>query len=188
MVLRAAQLFFADQGFLQRTKFLDGQVDDLPDRLRGGARVNGHHAGIGVRRKLAEDGVSEPALLANVLEQARGHAAAQQIIEDRKPEAVLMHQRNRRYTDAKVHLFEVALFFEKDGRLRVRRAVVVSWPGGLERTKFALHQFHHPVVRDIACGRNDQVELVQREFGALEPDRKSTRLNSSHTVTSYAVF
>ena len=32
------------------------------------------------------------------------------------------------------------------------------------------------------------VEIAFPEIGALEPDRKSTRLNSSHQIISYAVF
>src|SRR5260221_4791665 len=37
--------------------------------------------------------------------------------------------------------------------------------------------------RDITCGSNRYVSL-----GSILGDRKSTRLNSSHTVISYAVF
>src|SRR5260221_7710801 len=42
----------------------------------------------------------------------------------------------------------------------------------------------------VALGRSKQIQMFDAElpeFG-LEQDRKSTRLNSSHTVTSYAVF
>src|SRR2546427_7510518 len=34
----------------------------------------------------------------------------------------------------------------------------------------------------------DQLGVARRAFGGAEPDRKSTRLNSSHSQISYAVF
>src|SRR5436190_17703325 len=54
-------------------------------------------------------------------------------------------------------------------------------------------------LRDRAVGEDEHVVAVGELAGVegrwihdlegkLEPDRKSTRLNSSHTVTSYAVF
>src|SRR2546426_1916687 len=112
MVFRAAQLFFGDERFLQRAKFLNGEVDDLADGVRGGAGVNGHHAGIGVRGKLAENGVGQAALFTNVLEEARRHAATEEIVEDGETEAVQVRQRHGRNTDAKMRLLEVALCFE----------------------------------------------------------------------------
>src|SRR5205807_9465227 len=36
--------------------------------------------------------------------------------------------------------------------------------------------------------RNDEPERASRPFDATREDRKSTRLNSSHLVNSYAVF
>src|SRR5947207_12436908 len=52
---------------------------------------------------------------------------------------------------------------------------------------------HNRILRDVAVRRlpRRDVGLVHTIIGArvgLSPDRKSTRLNSSHTVISYAVF
>ena len=118
MIFRAAKFFFGDERFLQRAKFLDGEIDHLADGFRGGAGVDGHHAGIGIRRELAEHRVSEALLFANILEQARRHAAAEKIVEHGHAEAVFVAERNRRHADAEMNLFEVALGFEMDGRLR----------------------------------------------------------------------
>src|SRR5438034_5409015 len=40
-------------------------------------------------------------------------------------------------------------------------------------------------VAALHCGRQERLPVLQRE---ARRDRKSTRLNSSHTVISYAVF
>src|SRR5437588_7743007 len=43
--------------------------------------------------------------------------------------------------------------------------------------------------RLFACGRTRKSARVrEHQYGGDLPDRKSTRLNSSHTVISYAVF
>src|SRR5260221_3627573 len=54
-------------------------------------------------------------------------------------------------------------------------------PHGLEAQVRKINREGARLARDAAAGRG----LVA---GAIGPDRKSTRLNSSHTVISYAVF
>ena len=60
----------------------------------------------------------------------------------------------------------------------------------------ALTLFHDPVylrlLKEASWG-NVRLEMLERSLGTddnplLRGDRKSTRLNSSHTVISYAVF
>src|SRR5260221_5908549 len=55
-------------------------------------------------------------------------------------------------------------------------------------TKSAPPRLHglSPRRAPAACGRGAHAHPAQRGIAAL--DRKSTRLNSSHTVISYAVF
>src|SRR5256884_8351157 len=113
MILRSAQLLFADQRFFERAKLLNGEIDDLANGIRGGAGIDRHHASIGVRCELAENRVGQAALFANVLEQPRRHAAPQQIIEDSETEAVLAIKRNRRNPDANMRLLEIALFLDR---------------------------------------------------------------------------
>src|ERR1700746_1937519 len=95
VILRAAQLFFADQRFFERAKLLNGEIDDLANGIRGGAGIDRHHASIGGRCELAENRVGQAALFANVLEQPRRHAAPKEIIEDSKTETVQVSKRNR---------------------------------------------------------------------------------------------
>src|SRR2546430_2597406 len=210
MVFRAAQLFFSDERFLQRAKFLNGEVNDLADGVRGGAGVDGHHAGVGIRSEFTENGVGEAALFANVLEKTGRHAAAEEVVENGEAEAVLVREGNRRNADAKMRLFEVALGFEADGGLRFRRAFALRGTGGDQCAELALHKVENLIVLDVAGSSDDEMigrkpiliasaKRVAIEFfngfgraqnGAAErmTDRKSTRLNASPSQISYAVF
>src|SRR5215204_7672729 len=54
-----------------------------------------------------------------------------------------------------------------------------------------LAQHTEPIIRDVRDGSLSSEFSVPQELRDslhLRPDRKSTRLNSSHTVISYAVF
>jgi len=64
--------------------------DDLEARsevLLARADVDAEQARVGVLRRERVDGVRHPALLANLLEQARGGGAAEDRVEDRRCEA-----------------------------------------------------------------------------------------------------
>src|SRR5260221_2211681 len=43
------------------------------------------------------------------------------------------------------------------------------------------------LLRDVGGAKKD-IEMMKSEYDRIKKDRKSTRLNSSHTVISYAVF
>src|SRR5438034_5548656 len=63
---------------------------------------------------------------------------------------------------------------------------VLDVPGHIESKEHSLARVHrvNPIARN-------EVAFARREYDCLMPlrtDRKSTRLNSSHTVISYAVF
>src|SRR3712207_8868328 len=53
--------------------------------------------------------------------------------------------------------------------------------------EYGLPDFSHLHTRDTAA-RDDIAAAVRAAVEAFEPDRKSTRLNSSHANISYAVF
>src|SRR5258708_24198931 len=44
------------------------------------------------------------------------------------------------------------------------------------------------MLEALIAGESDPVELAKLARGRMRPDRKSTRLNSSHQIISYAVF
>src|SRR5438552_7260906 len=57
----------------------------------------------------------------------------------------------------------------------------------LTRRGFALHSLHHRPIATLTClGGMVAIGALALAFGLL--DRKSTRLNSSHQIISYAVF
>src|SRR5271168_507738 len=116
MILGAGELFIADRRFLHGAKFFDGEVDDLADGFFRSAGIDREHAGVGIRRELAENGVSEAFFFANVLKEARGHASAEKIIEHRGGEARFVAERQSWNADAEMNLLKVALGFEMDGR------------------------------------------------------------------------
>src|SRR5438034_4747687 len=59
-----------------------------------------------------------------------------------------------------------------------------SAAGRGRRRRRALARHHRRLGHRIAAGLLDVIDIV----GVVIRDRKSTRLNSSHTVISYAVF
>src|SRR2546426_1921858 len=63
---------------------------------------------------------------------------------------------------------------------RRRSTGIVVLRNALVRLEVQIQQDHLRMVVDVAAGEGDPA--------GSEPDRKSTRLNSSHLVISYAVF
>src|SRR2546430_8481902 len=88
-------------------------------------------------------------------------------------------------------------------KLTTARLVSLVGPGGVGKTRLALR-----IAADLGRGFADDAWLVElaevrdgalvtnavlaaldlRDQTAMKPDRKSTRLNSSHSQISYAVF
>ena len=130
----------------------------LPRRLDRRARVDRQAAGIAIRIQLGEHRVRQPLPLADVLEQARAHAAAQQRVEHVAGEPLLVRQRIGRHSQAQVHLFQRLLVAQRDARMRagslVRRRR--AGPAG-SASKCCAHQRHQPLVRQVARGRHQQV-------------------------------
>src|SRR5216684_7595204 len=142
-------------------EFLNSEIDNLANRFRGCAGVNGHHSRVGIGRQLAEHRVSESLLFPNILEKARRHTAAKKIVEYGDSKAVFVAQRNRRDSEAQMYLLEVALGFQMDGRLRARSAVAIGRTGWLHVAEFALEQFEHLLVSDVTGGGDHQ--MIGRE-------------------------
>jgi hypothetical protein len=140
-------------------------------RPSSGAGVDGHHACIRIRRELAEHRIGKALLLANILEQARRHAAAQKIVEDGDAKAVFVAQRNRRDADAKVDLLEVALRLQMDRSLSTRGAVVRGQARGFHVAELSLNQIQHLLVGDVARGGDYQ--MIRRE---PVPEARAERL------------
>src|SRR5439155_25336058 len=87
VILGHLQLACADRPFLQLAELLQDELDDLPARLGGRRRVYQQVAAVEEGVDRGEDRVGEAALLADVLEQARRHGAAEERVQDVLPVA-----------------------------------------------------------------------------------------------------
>src|SRR5579871_1468880 len=161
VVLGATQLFLGNRRIFHGAKFGDGEIENLADGFLAGAGVNGEHSGVGVRREFAEDGVGEALLFANVLEEARGHAAAEKIIEHGHGEAAFVGDGQGRNAEAEVDLLEIALFFEMNRRAGGGRRVVFFQCGGGQVAEFFFDEIENLLVGDVA-GSGDQ-DVIGRE-------------------------
>src|SRR5208337_2104248 len=155
MVLGAEEFFAGDRRFLHGAEFRNRKVENFVDSFLRRARIDSQHPGIGIRRDLTEHGVSEALLFANVLEQPRGHATAEKIIQHGHAEAAFVSQRQRRNADAQMDLLQIALGFETDGRACGRRGIFPRRTDGLQTAKFLFNQFENLLVGDVA-GRGDE--------------------------------
>jgi len=161
MILGTEEFFLGDEGFLHGAEFGDGEVDDLADSILGGAGVDAEDSSVGIGRELAEDRVGEASFFANVLEEPRGHATAEEIVEDGGGEAALVGERNGGNTDANVDLLQVAFGFEVNGRGGGGHRI-----GGVEMrsgkiAKFLFDEIENFLVRDVASGSDE--EMIGRE-------------------------
>src|SRR2546427_4781810 len=67
-------------------------------------------------------------------------------------------------------------------------ALVVTNSGGLRKNAIAPGELHVRDIFELLPFENKLVELEMTGEQLLNVDRKSTRLNSSHSQISYAVF
>src|SRR5438552_12719833 len=107
MIFRAQKFLFCDRRFLHRTKFSDGEIKNFTNGFFCSAGVNGEHSRVRIRRDFAEDGVSQTALFTDVLEETRGHSAAEKIVENSDAKTAFVRNRQRRHANAKVNLLEI---------------------------------------------------------------------------------
>src|ERR1700730_9160358 len=161
VILGAEEFFFRDGCFLQIAEFLDHQVDDLADGFLGRTGVDRHHARVGIWRELAENGVGQTLLFANVLEKSRRHAATQKIVHHRDSEAPLVSEWDRSRTRADVNLLEVALGLKMDGCFCGWRGMVFYRTRGNQATEFALDKLEDLLVGDVA--RRGKHQAIRRE-------------------------
>jgi len=161
MILGTEKFFFGDGRFLEGAKFADGEIHNLADGFFCGAGVDGEHAGVGVRSDFAEDSVSEAALFANILKEARGHAAAEKIIENGDDEAAVVRNGKRRNAEAEMNLLEIGFAVELDGRAGLRRDVLVETAAGLEMAELFFDELGDSFVGDVA--RSGDEKMIGRE-------------------------
>ncbi len=74
-----------------------------------------------------------------------------------------------------MHLFEVALGFQMDGRFRVRSAIAFGGTCRLHVAKLALNQFQHLLVSDVA--RSGHHQMIRSE-PVTEPRKERIAIES----------
>ena len=153
IVLGALQFFLADGVRLQFAKLLEHQIDDLPRLVRGRARVNTQATGIVKAAEAGKHRVSQSALFANVLEQARTHAAAQNRIENVRGEAVLMRLRIGGRAHAKMDLLQILLVPHLKVGMGHRDGTAAQGRARGQVAEFLLDQIHDLGVLEVARRR-----------------------------------
>ena len=130
MLTGAAQLVLADRLLAQALELVADHVQRLDDVVLTGADVDAHLPGVLVLARPGIDGVGEAALLAHLLEQARGGRAAEDRVQDRQGEAALVVAGDALSAQADVVLLgllgvegDALTAAARSGRRRPRRSV-----------------------------------------------------------------
>jgi len=91
------------------------------------------------------------------LEEARGHAAAEKIVENGDDEAAVVGDGERRNAEAEMNLLEIGFAVELDGRAGLRSDVFVETAAGLEMTELLFDEFGDSLVGDVARSGDEQM-------------------------------
>src|SRR6185437_3163533 len=109
VILGAAKLFFFEGLVAESAEFGEDRAQQFLSVFERRAGIDGEDAGIAIRIDVAEDGVGEALSLADILEEARGHSAAEHVVEYGGGEATVVGHRKRGNAQADVDLLEFAL-------------------------------------------------------------------------------
>src|SRR5262249_26867311 len=132
-------------------------VNDFADGFLRSACIDAQNPGIGIRSKLAENGVGKALLLTNFLEEPRRHAAAEKIVEDRGGKAAVIGEGNGGHADADVGLFEVALGFKMNGRRSGGSGIVGVEVRSGQIAELFFDEVENFAVRDVAGGGDEKM-------------------------------
>ena len=150
----------------QIAEFLDHALDNFDGRLARGARIDAHGAGVAIRIQVAVDGVGESLALANILEQARAHAASEQRIQDVGGVAAFVRHGMRRDADADLHLLQRFLVAQVDARKSLGLGRVQAVFRGLHVPEMFFDKLDKVFVIEVS-GRADD-EIAGREVVSVE--------------------
>ena len=141
----------------------------------GGAGVDAEGSGIAVGAEIGEDGVGDAAILANGLEEARAHAAAEHGIEDQGGVAALVGDGRGGDAEADLHLLEGLLVFEQDAGAGLGGRQLSERLAGIEAGEFFLDGLDKLIVLKVAGGGEDHVAgveaagVVVEQLGLVQP-------------------
>ena len=126
-----------------------------------GAGVDAEGSGVAVGAEVGVDGVGHAALLADGLEEARTHAAAEHGVEDERGVAVVVGDGRGGHAEADLHLLEGFLVAQQDAGAGLGRRQLVQRLAGGERRKLLRHGLDELVVVQVAGGGKDHVAAVE---------------------------
>lgn len=157
VVLGAAQFFFRGRLGFQFAELFDDGLDHLAGGFASRAGINEQHTGVAVAGVLAEDGVGEGLPLADILEEARRHGAAENIVEQRGGKAPGMRDGIGRDAEADVNLLELFFVAERDARVGFGQRVREAVRHGRDTGEGSGGELDETLVFDIAGGGDDKV-------------------------------
>ena len=140
VILGAAQFFLRERFIAHAAEFIEHGANQLRSSIERSAGIDRKRAGIAIGIQLAENRVRQALAFANILEQARGHAAAENVVEHGDGEAAAIGHRQRRNADADVHLLEFVLGAQSD----VRRGLRLRFRGVVRRRTCRLRNVRRP--------------------------------------------
>ena len=143
-----------------------GDRERLGEVVLARADVDADLAGVGVLGDEAVDRVGEPALLADLLEEARGGRAAEDRVEHRGGEAARVGARDAGRAEADVVLLGVLALEAQPGLRRAReqrpRRAAAAARGRARPSTARSHERDERVVVDAAGGGDDDVRRARR--------------------------
>ena len=178
MLARAHHFVLAHAVVEQPVELVGDDVDDFLDPLGRAARADPEQARVAVALLEGRDLVGQPAFLADALEQARRHSAAEQRVEHREGVTALVAHRQARRAEQHVGLLGVVDDRVDRGREarpfrhRPRRAAG-------ERREGLTGQAHDLVVVDVAGHRD---EHRRGRVARVAPGHQLVALDRAHRV------
>ena len=181
VLLGALQLLGADAVIAKRRELAADDLAGLAHVFLAGTDIHRDHAVIHVLLAVGADRVGEPALLADLAEQARGGRAAEDRVENAQREASLVGARDPRASEADVVLLGL-LGLEREARRGVvralaRDAVVLA----RRRAQLASGQLDDLLVLEVSRRGDDHVRprvagvVVRGDLGERGSSRSPAR-------------
>src|ERR1035437_2147386 len=157
LVLGAFQLFVGDGIQFQLAKLVHDGLHDLGGRLPRRAGVHRQQPGIAEGIQFGENRIHQPLLLANILEEPRTHASAQQRIQDVRHIAPLVTDAVGRNAHANLPLLQRFLVAQDDAGMHLGRTVMPAVGTCRQLPEALAQKFDKLLMVDVSCRRDDEI-------------------------------
>src|SRR2546422_865793 len=153
MILGASELLLRHAALLYLTELLEDRLEDLGEVRRVARGIDVERPRVDVRLDARMDRVDEPLALPHLLEEARGHTAADHIVQDEQGVALGRRVVQAREAHDDVDLLE-RLVDDVDPGLHERGRVRARCHRASEAVEAAPEEVDDPVVGDVARDRD----------------------------------